>query len=30
MYASCVALYHKMDDILKHIEIDFKGWQNKL
>ena len=30
MYASCVALYHKMDDILKHIEIDFKGRQYKL
>jgi len=30
MYASCVALYHKMDDILKHIEIEVKGWNNKL
>ena len=30
MYASCVALYHKMDDILKHIEIEVKGWNDKL
>ena len=30
MYASCVALYHKMDDILKHIEIEVKGWHDKL
>jgi len=30
MYASCVALYYKMDDILKHIEIEVKGWDNKL
>tara|TARA_R100000388_G_C7239230_1_gene160077 strand:- start:1318 stop:2091 length:774 start_codon:yes stop_codon:yes gene_type:complete len=25
MYASCIALYHKFDDILKHIEIEVKG-----
>tara|TARA_R110001592_G_scaffold138042_2_gene356483 strand:- start:137 stop:871 length:735 start_codon:yes stop_codon:yes gene_type:complete len=25
MYSSCVALYHKMDEILKHIEIEVKG-----
>lgn len=30
MYSSCVALYHKMDDILKHIEIEVKGWNDKL
>ena len=30
MYASCVALYYKMDDILKHIEIEVKGWNNNL
>lgn len=30
MYASCVALYYKMDDILKHIEIEVKGWNDKL
>lgn len=30
MYASCVALYHKSDEILKNKEIDFKGWQDKL
>ena len=30
MYSSCVALYHKMDEILKHIEIEVKGWNDKL
>lgn len=30
MYASCVALYYKIDDILKHLEIEVKGWNDKL
>jgi len=25
MYASCIALYHKFDEVLKHIEIEVKG-----
>lgn len=30
MYSSCVALFYKMDDILKNIEIEVKGWNDKL
>jgi hypothetical protein len=30
MYSSCVALYHKADEILKNKEIEVKGWHDKL
>jgi hypothetical protein len=29
-YLSCIALYHKSEEILKNIEIDFKGWNDKV
>jgi len=30
MYASCIALYHKFDEVLKHIEIEVKGRNYRL
>jgi len=30
MYSSCIALYHKMDDILELVKIDEIGWHDKL
>ena len=30
LYMSCIALYHKFEDIMKMVEIDFKGWNGSL
>ena len=30
MYASCIALYYKSDDILNHVRMEFEGWNDKL
>jgi len=30
LFMSCIALYYKTDEILKNVEIDFKGWNDKL
>jgi len=30
LYMSCIALYHKFEDIMKKVEIDFKGWNDKV
>tara|TARA_R100000231_G_scaffold139628_1_gene121764 strand:- start:947 stop:1660 length:714 start_codon:yes stop_codon:yes gene_type:complete len=30
LFMSCIALYYKSFEILKNVEIDFKGWNDKL